>query len=101
MAESRTMRLDLYLKLARLVPRRTGAKQMCDEGLVTVNGQPAKPGREVRPGDRILLRLPSRELHLEVLAIPSGKSVPRAAARELCRILEEKKFDLWGHERQG
>lgn len=95
------MRLDLYLKLSRLVPRRSGAKDLCDEGLATVNGQPAKAGREIRAGDRILLRLPSREVFLEVLAVPTGKSVAKAAARELYRILAEKKFDLWGKELQG
>ena len=57
------MRLDLYLKLSRLVPRRTGAKELCDAGEVSVNGQAAKAGREVHPGDRITLLLPIARDH--------------------------------------
>ena len=57
------MRLDLYLKLSRLVPRRTGAKDLCDAGEVSVNGQAAKAGREVHPGDRITLLLPIARDH--------------------------------------
>jgi ribosomal 50S subunit-recycling heat shock protein len=94
------MRLDLYLKLSRLVPRRSLAKDLCDEGQVLVDDQPAKAGREVRAGERIRLRLPARELLVEILELPSARSVSRAAARELYRTLEEKRFDLWGRERQ-
>ena len=92
------MRLDLYLKLSRLVPRRTGAKEHCDEGEVSVNGQAAKAGRDVHPGDRIILLLPSRELTVEVLALPTGRSVSKAAARELFHVIGERRFDLLGNE---
>ena len=92
------MRLDLYLKLSRLVPRRTGAKELCDAGEVSVNGQTAKAGREIHPGDRITLLLPSREVTVEVLAVPAGRSVAKAAARELFRVLGERWFDLLGNE---
>lgn len=92
------MRLDRYLKITRLVPRRGGAKELCDTGQAMINGQPAKAGRKVRGGERILLRFPGRELLVEVVAIPDGRSVPKAAAREFYRILEQKHYDLWGRE---
>lgn len=92
------MRLDLYLKLSRLIPRRTGAKELCDAGEVRVNGQPAKAGRTVQPGDRITLQLPSREVTVEILELPAGKSVAKAAARELFRVIGERRFDLLGNE---
>lgn len=92
------MRLDLYLKLSRLVPRRTGAKELCDAGEVTVNGSAAKAGREVRPADRIGLLLPSREITVEVLDLPAGRSVSKAAARGLFRVIGERRFDLLGNE---
>jgi len=92
------MRLDLYLKLSRLVPRRTGAKDLCDAGEVRVNGQVSKAGRDVRPGDRITLQLPMRELTVEVLRVPTGKSVAKAAARELLAVVAERRFDLFGNE---
>ena len=92
------MRLDLYLKLTRLVPRRSTAKDLCDAGGVSVNGQIARAGREVRTGDRIELRLPARECTVEVLGLPAGRSVPKAAARELFRLIGERRFDLFGNE---
>jgi len=92
------MRLDLFLKVARLAPRRTGAKELCDAGGVSVNGQPAKPGREVRPGDLILLRHPSRELRVEVLEVPATRGVSKQRARELVLVLGDRRFDLWGNE---
>ena len=92
------MRLDRYLKLARLVPRRSGAKELCDAGGVQVNGQAAKAGREVRAGDRITLQLPARELTVEVLGMPAGRSVAKADARLLFRVLAERRFDLLGNE---
>ena len=92
------MRLDLFLKVARLAPRRTGAKELIDAGGATVNGQPAKPGREVRVGDRILLRHPSRELDVEVLEVPAGRCVPKQLARTLFRVHGDRRFDLWGNE---
>lgn len=92
------MRLDRYLKLSRLVPRRSAAKDLCDAGGVSVNGQDAKAGREVRAGDRITVRLASRELTVEVLALPAARSVAKADARELFRVLAERRFDLLGNE---
>lgn len=92
------MRLDLFLKLSRLVPRRTGAKLLCDDGGVRIDGQPAKAGREVRRGERITLLLPTRELTVEVLALPAARSVAKAAARELFRVVGERRFDLLGNE---
>lgn len=92
------MRLDRFLKLSRLVPRRSGAKELCDAGGVLVNGQPAKAGRDVRPADRITLQLPARELTVEVLGLPPGRSVARADARQLFRVLAERRFDLLGNE---
>jgi ribosomal 50S subunit-recycling heat shock protein len=52
------MRLDKFLKLSRLVRRRTVAKELCEAGAVSVNGKPAKPAQEVAVGDVIEIRLP-------------------------------------------
>lgn len=92
------MRLDLYLKLSRLVPRRTDAKELCAAGEVRVNDQPAKAGRDMHHGDRITLLLSTREVTVEVLELPAGRSVAKAAARELFRVLGERRFDLLGNE---
>jgi ribosomal 50S subunit-recycling heat shock protein len=82
------MRLDVFLKISRLVKRRAVAKEFCDAGLVLVGGTPAKAGREVRPGDIITLELARRRVVAEVLAVPAG-NVPKADASGLYRVVEE------------
>jgi ribosomal 50S subunit-recycling heat shock protein len=92
------MRLDTYLKISRLVPRRSEAGALCREGKVLVDAVPAKAGRTVAVGSRILIRKPGRELTVLVLALPAGKSVSKAQARELYEVTGEKRFDFWGEE---
>ena len=53
------MRLDKYLKVSRLIKRRTVANEACDNGLVTVNGKPARASYEVKEGDQITLTVES------------------------------------------
>ena len=65
------MRLDLFLKWSRVILRRTLAKETCDAGRVTVNGQEARGGREVRVGDTISVRLARRQITFRVRSIPS------------------------------
>ena len=65
------MRLDLFLKWSRIILRRALAKETCDAGRVTVNGQEARAGREVRVGDTISVRLPRRRITFRVCSIPS------------------------------
>ena len=66
------MRLDKYLKVSRLIKRRTIANEACDNGLVSVNGRPARASYEVKVGDRIALRLGSRAVTVEVLSVPES-----------------------------
>lgn len=61
------MRIDKYLKLTRLIKRRTVAKELLDRGLFTINDKIAKPSSEVEIGDHILLVLGRRILEIEVL----------------------------------
>ncbi|MCD8323101.1 MAG: RNA-binding S4 domain-containing protein [Oscillospiraceae bacterium] len=79
------MRLDKYLKVSRLIKRRTVANEACDGGRVTVNGAPAKASREVKPGDVIELRTGARTVKVEVVSISENTSKADAPAmyREL------------------
>ena len=61
-----SMRLDKYLKVSRLIKRRTVANEACDQGRVAVNGKTAKAGSEVSPGDEISLRMGSKLYTLRV-----------------------------------
>ena len=63
------MRLDKYLKVSRLIKRRTVANEACDNGLVSVNGKPQRASYDVKVGDRITLRFGARELTVEVLSV--------------------------------
>lgn len=79
------MRLDKYLKTARLIKRRTIANEACDNGLVLINGSPARASREVKIGDVITLQLGARQVRVEVLSVQENVRQADAAAlyREL------------------
>lgn len=63
------MRLDKYLKVSRLIKRRTIANEACDGERVSVNGRKAKASYEVKPGDMIEVRFGQRLLKVEVLSV--------------------------------
>ena len=79
------MRLDKYLKVSRLIKRRTVANEACDGGRVSINGKTAKASAEVRPGDVIEVAFGERMLLVEVLAVDehATKSDAPALYREL------------------
>ena len=77
------MRLDKYLKTARLIKRRTVANEACDSGLVSVNGKPARASYEVKVGDRLSLRFGARTVTVEVLSV--AENVRQADAAGLYR----------------
>ena len=79
------MRLDKYLKVSRLIKRRTVANEACDAERVSVNGRPAKAGYDVKVGDRITIRFGERALTVEVLQVAETVRKDDAAAmyREL------------------
>ena len=74
------MRLDKYLKVSRLIKRRTMATEACDNGLVCVNGRAARASYEVKVGDQISLRLGAREVTVEVLSVQETVRQADAAA---------------------
>ena len=63
------MRLDKYLKVSRLIKRRTVANEACDNGRISVNGKVAKASYEVKPGDRIEITLGARTVAVEVVQV--------------------------------
>lgn len=81
------MRLDKYLKISRLIKRRTVANEACDAGRVFVNGKPARASYDVKVGDLLELQLGERVLKAEVLSVTEYAKKEEAAS--LYRILEE------------
>lgn len=63
------MRLDKYLKVSRLIKRRTVANEACDNTRVSVNGRPAKASYDVKVGDRIEIQFGARIVAVEVLQV--------------------------------
>lgn len=79
------MRLDKYLKVSRLIKRRTVANEACDAGRVAVNGKPARASYDVKVGDIIELSLGARELRVQVTDVQ--ETVAKNDASLLYQIL--------------
>ena len=73
------MRLDKYLKVSRLIKRRTVANEACDNGLISVNGKPQRASYDVKVGDKITLRFGIRELTVEVVSVQETVRLADAA----------------------
>lgn len=83
------MRLDKFLKVSRIIKRRTVANEACDKQRVSVNGNPAKAGKELKVGDVIEIRFGSSTLKAKVLKLP--ETVRKEEAEGMYEILEESK----------
>lgn len=73
------MRLDKYLKVSRIIKRRTVANEACDAGRVLVNDQPAKASRDVKVGDKIEIQFGQRTVKVEVLSVKETVKKEEAA----------------------
>ena len=80
------MRLDKYLKVSRIIKRRTVANEACDAGRVLVNGKVARASYDVKEGDVLELQLGSRTVRAKVLTV--GETVRKEAASDMYQILE-------------
>jgi ribosomal 50S subunit-recycling heat shock protein len=94
------MRLDAFLKKSFVIKRRELANQLCDEGMVRVNGVPRKASHEVKAGDELEFPLFNKVLRIKVLDIPEG-NVSKADQWSLFEVLEEKRVPMelaWGDD---
>ena len=81
------MRLDKYLKVSRIIKRRTVANDACDADHVTVNGRRAKASYDVKVGDVLEITFGQRALKIEVLEVKD--TVAKADASSMYRVVEE------------
>ena len=79
------MRLDKYLKVSRLIKRRTVANEACDAGRVSVNGKVAKASQDVKAGDVIEIGFGTKNVKVEVLAVQDTSR--KEEAKELFKYL--------------
>ena len=84
------MRIDKYLKVSRIIKRRTVASEACSGGRVSINGKIAKPSSTVKPGDLISIRFGEHTGRYEVLEV--AETVTKDHAAEMYRVLDEDAF---------
>jgi len=81
------MRLDKFLKVARIIKRRTVARDFALSERISINGRTAKPSTLVKAGDTVKLKIGDRELTFEILAVK--ENIKATEAKELYRIISE------------
>ncbi len=79
------MRLDKYLKVSRIIKRRTVANEACDAARVTINGRPAKASAQVKEGDILEISFGTNPLKVEVLSVK--ETVKKEEAKEMYKVL--------------
>ena len=84
------MRIDKYLKVSRIIKRRTVASDACSGGRVMINDKIAKPSSQIRSGDVISIRFGEHTGHYEVVSI--AETVSKDHASEMYRVLDEDTF---------
>ena len=84
------MRIDKYLKVSRIIKRRTVASEACSGGRVAINDKIAKPSSPVKTGDVISIRFGEHTGHYEILAV--AETVSKDHAADMYKVLEEDAF---------
>lgn len=80
------MRLDKYLKVSRIIKRRTVAKEACESGRVSINGKVAKPSTYIKEGDLIEIQFASKYLKAKIVNI--SEHVKKDVAKEMYEIVQ-------------
>ncbi len=80
------MRLDKYLKISRLIKRRTVANEACDGGRITVNGKVARASYAIKEGDTISIQMGTRPLTVEVLSV--SEYATKETAGQMYKVIE-------------
>jgi len=81
------LRLDKYLKVSRVIKRRTVASSACSGGRVLVNGREAKPGHKLKIGDEIIIEFGTRPVRIRVKQL--SETVRKEQAEEMYEVIEE------------
>ncbi len=82
------MRIDKFLKVSRILKRRTLAQQACDKGKVIVNGKEVKPARQIKEGDEVELVFTGGSLKFRILKIK--ETVKKDEAQSLYEVINER-----------
>lgn len=85
------MRLDKFLKVSRIIKRRTVAKEVCETGKVLLNGRVAKPGSEVKVSDIIEIQYATGSIKAEILDV--AEHVTKDGAKDLYKIISGSEIE--------
>ncbi len=85
------MRIDKFLKVSRIIKRRTVAKEICNAGRITLNGRPAKAGSEVKVGDILGVGYARRRMEVEVLDL--SETVRATEAKLMYQVISDSSPD--------
>ena len=81
------MRTDKFLKVSRIIKRRTVANEACDGGRVSINGRPAKAGSNVNPGDVVEVSFAGSKTKFEILSV--AETVRKDDAKDMYRMITD------------
>ena len=84
------MRIDKYLKVSRIIKRRTVASEACSSGRVMINQKVAKPSADVKEGDIVSIRFGEHTGYYEILSV--RETVCKEQASEMYKVLEEDDY---------
>lgn len=87
------MRLDKWLKVSRVIKRRTVANEACDKDKIVINGRMAKASAEVKPNDMVEITLGNRKTVLQIINVPEKGNVTTQDAKDLYKLISEEKLD--------
>ncbi|OQB25486.1 MAG: Heat shock protein 15 [Firmicutes bacterium ADurb.Bin182] len=82
------MRLDKFLKVSRIIKRRTVANEACDTGRVSINGKPAKPSAQVKEGDILSIRMGGKTVSARITSVL--ETAQKADAASMYELLPEE-----------
>lgn len=80
------MRIDKFLKVSRVIKRRSVAQEACDGGRIEINGKPAKPAKDVKVGDVVKVSFGNRSMSFEVLSVDERQT--KQSAETMYRLIE-------------
>ncbi len=80
------MRIDKFLKVTRIIKRRTVAADACDGGKIEVNGREAKPSKDIKEGDIVKVSLGGKSMSFRVLTLPDNPN--RGVPEEMYEIID-------------
>lgn len=80
------MRIDKFLKVSRVIKRRTVAQEACDGGRIEINGKPAKPAKEIKVGDVVTVTFGNNSMSFEVLSTDERQT--KQSAENMYRVIQ-------------